>query len=294
METRTCVIVVLALALLGACLVICAAVGILTYAGFRAGDWAQAEEIIASEVAVEAPAALRVRNPVGDVAVRPGPDADRMVVEAGKEARSYRRRAAEVLLDEIEVQVVPEGSLVHVEVIVPDSTPTQFGSVDLVITVPERTDVELINEAGHMIIEGIEGEIRVRSETGTLRMQDVTLAGSCDVMNTTGDIVFAGQLPEPGDVGEAWEVLLRTETGDVDFAVPADSPFTLDAESETGTCFCQSKTGTVDSKFELEGLQSGRDQGEVGRWFRGGVNQEPDGRRVILSTETGNIMVGPR
>jgi hypothetical protein len=125
--------------------------------------------------------------------------------------------------------------------------------------------------------------MRLRSEAGNVRVEGVALTGDCDVMNVTGDIHFEGRLPEPGS-GVAWEVVLRTETGNVEFLVPPDSQFTLDAESETGS---------VASKFELQGAQSGERQGEVGRWLRGGVNMEPDSRSVVLRTETGNVVVGP-
>ena len=284
MDKATCVIVLLVLAVIAACCVTCAAAGLIAYSGLGAAEWAGVEETIATEVRVAPPASLRVRNPVGDVTVRRGDLTDRVVVEATKNVRSVSRRAAERLMDDIEVQVEPGDSGVGVDVILPEASGTRFGRVDLMITVPEQVSVEVINEAGHVRIRGIEGHVRVRSETGTLRLEDVVLVDGCDVMNTTGDILFQGELPAPGSGGESSEVLLRTETGDIEFLVPGDSRFTLDAESETGA---------VNSKFELRGLESGRREGEPGRWLKGGVNEDPDGGDVILRTETGNIHIGP-
>jgi len=283
-EKATCVVIVLIVLLIAACVVGCLVAGVVGYVGFSADNWTQAQETVATEVSVDPPAALQVRNPVGTVTVRSGPAEGRVVVEATKEARSMWGRSSERMLEQLDVRVEPKGSNVMVDVRVPEASGTGFGRVNLVITVPTDTDVEVVNETGHVTILGIEGDIRVQSETGSVRMEDVTVVASCDVMNATGSISFEGRLPDPGSLDEPLEVLLRTETGDIDFSVPSDSQFTLDAESETGN---------VRSEFELQDLQSGRHRGEVGRWLKGGVNREPNGRTVVLRTETGDVSVGP-
>jgi DUF4097 and DUF4098 domain-containing protein YvlB len=281
---RVVIIVLIALGLMVVCIAACLAVGVVTYGGLRAGRWAEAEETISSEVSVEPSAALRVHNPVGQVTVRTWDRSDRVEVEATKRAQSLLRPWADRQLNQTEVQVRPEGALVRVDVERPEDSGARFGRVDLMINVPEEVDVEVTNESGHVRIIGVTGDVRVHGETGTVRLEDVTV-GECDVMKATGDIHFAGRLAERGADEGAREVLLRTETGNIDFFVPQESQFTLDAESETGS---------VASKFELQGLQSGQHQGEVGRWLKGGVNQEPGGRLVVLRTETGNVAVGPR
>jgi hypothetical protein len=283
-DNLTCIIVaVVIVALISCCAVACLGGAFLLYGVQGTSAGAEQAEAIRSEVNVETPASVRVRNPVGDVTIQTGTESDRVAVQATKRSSSPVRRWTERALNEIEVAVVPEGSEVRVDVTLPETTGVRTARVDLTITVPEETDVDVVNEAGHIRIVGVEGSVRVRSETGALRMTDVTVEGEVDVMNTTGDITFEGRLPEPGS-GEAWRVLLRTETGDVEFVVPLESQFTLDAESEVGT---------VDSKFELEGLQSGETRSEVGRWLKGGVNMEPGGGDVVLRTETGRIFVGP-
>jgi hypothetical protein len=66
--------------------------------------------------------------------------------------------------------------------------------------------------------------------------------------------------------------------------VPADSRFTLDAESEAGS---------VNAKFELDDPQSGSVRGEAGEWLKGSVNGSQASPNVILRTESGNIGVTP-
>jgi hypothetical protein len=288
MSKATCAIVAgVTVVLVLACAVAClAVVGVVAY--FRAdigvGDRAQVQDAIVSEVAVESPATLTMRNPAGTVTIRTGPQNDRIIVEATKEADSVFGRQAERLADQVDLQIEGEGSEARVEVDLPDASGVGFARVNLVITVPEETHLNVVNEAGHVQIRGTEGDIRVRSEAGNLRIEDVTVSQSCDVMNTAGSITFEGQLPEPGAGDEPWEVVLRTEVGNIDFAVPVDSRFTLDAESEAGS---------VNAKFELDDPQSGSVRREAGEWLKGGVNGSQASPNVILRTETGNIRVTP-
>jgi hypothetical protein len=132
-----------------------------------------------------------------------------VVVEATKHGRSLRWRWAENVVEEIEVAVGPEGSEVGVDVTLPDTSGIRNGRVDLTITVPEETDVDLMNGAGQTRIVSTAGTVRVRSERGTVRMEGVRLEGGYNVMNTTGDVHVQGHLPEPGS-GLAWGVPLRT------------------------------------------------------------------------------------
>jgi hypothetical protein len=79
-------------------------------------------------------------------------------------------------------------------------------------------------------------------------------------------------------------MLLKTETGDIHVAVPADSRFALDAETETGQ---------INAKFELENLQCSSASGEPGERLKGSVNQSRAGENLILRTEAGNITLEP-
>jgi hypothetical protein len=286
MSKATCAIVAgVTVVLVLACAVAClAVVGVIAYFDADAGDRAQVQEAIASEVAVESPATLTVRNPAGSVTIRTGPQDDRIVVEATTEADSVFDRQTEKLADQVDVRIEEEAAGARVEVDLPESSGIGFARVSLVITVPEKTHLDVVNEAGHVQIQGTEGDIRVRSEAGNLRIEDVTVSQSCDVMNVAGSIIFEGRLPEPGAGDEPWEVLLRTEAGTIDFAVPADSRFTLDAESEAGS---------VNAKFELDDPQSGSVRGEAGEWLKGSVNGSQASPNVILRTESGNIGVTP-
>jgi len=286
MSKATCAIVaaVTVVLVLGCAVACLAVVGVIAYFDADASDRAQVRETIASEIAVDSPATLTVRNPAGNVTIRTGPQNDRILVEATTEADSVFGRQAESLADRADVQIEGEGCEARVEVDLPEASGIGFARVNLVVTVPEETHLDVVNDAGHVEIQGTEGDIRVRSEAGNLRMEDVTVTQNCDVMNTAGNIFFEGRLPEPGTTDEPWEVVLRTEAGNIDFAVPADSRFTLDAESEAGS---------VNAKFELDSPQSGSVRGQAGEWLKGGVNGSQASPNVILRAESGNVRVTP-
>lgn len=288
MSKVTCAVVAIVVVLgLLACAVACVvAFGVLSYYDVQLDERAQVQATTVTEVSVDSPETLTVRNPQGNVTIRAGQVARRIEVEATKEVNAFFNSQAERLLDDTEVRVQEEQAETIVEVALPERSRSgvQRVRVNLVITVPGAVAVDVMNEAGHVQVEGTEGSVRVRSGAGNVRLEGVTVNEGCDVMNTAGNVAFEGELPEPGDRGDAWEVLLRTETGDIDFAVPDDSVFTFDAESETGT---------VRSKLEVEVLESGRVRGDVGEFLKGSVNGSEANPNVILRTETGHIRAAP-
>ncbi len=286
MDKLTCAILtIVALVAMVVCILACAGFAAIAYLSPNMSGQTHVQETTASKLIVDSPATLLVRNPVGNVTIQADDQADGIEIEATKEAHSIRESWAEGLLEQIDVQITKEDDArVRVAVTLPEESQIQRVSVNLLITVPERVDLDVVNEAGHVRIVGTEGDVRVRSEAGNLHLEGVTITNQCDIMNVTGDIDFQGPIPETGAGEQPWEMLLRTETGDIAVAVPSDSRFTLNAETDTGG---------IDCKFEVEEMQSGQTQNNLGRWLRGGVNQSPAGKKVILRTETGNITIEP-
>jgi len=290
-RTAWIIVVVVALLVMLACAVTCVAVAGLV--AFRAGTDSVAvserivsgvQERVVREVGISSPGTLEVRNRWGNVTIEANGTRDVIEVDARKEARSVFGQQGERLLQE--VQVVVDGDGTRASVHVTGLEGVRFGevSVDLLITVPEEMDVIVLNEAGNILVKGTEGSIRVRNEAGNVRLEDVTVTESIDVASSAGNVVFEGRLPELGTEPVGWEVLLKTQAGNVEFSVPADSAFTLSAETEVGL---------VNSGFELQDMESGRLDGNVGHWLKGGVNRSWGSPNVILRTTAGNITVKP-
>lgn len=116
-------------------------------------------------------------------------------------------------------------------------------SVTFDITVPQHCDIQVQGNAGTIQIEGVQGQVKVGTSTGTIHVQQTTLegqshlttnAGTIHAQQTTlkgqvnfhtnaGTIYFAGALDPRG------EYRLETSMGTVDMVIPRDSSFTLTA-----------------------------------------------------------------
>ncbi len=289
-RTAWIVLVVVLLLFTLACAVACLALGaVFVYRGATVTEVvpvpgrfvSRIQETVVSEVAIRTPATLEVRNPWGNVTIRAGEDTDRIEVVATKEARTVSLPQGERLLQQVVVLV--EGNGTRSSVWVTGLEDFRFGTVtvNLDITVPDETDVIVLNEAGNVHVEGTRGSIRVRSDAGNIRIRDVTVTEYVDVQNSAGNVDFEGRVLDPDPDPLPWEVALRTSAGIVRFAVPMATPFTVDAETEVGS---------VISDFELEDLQTG---GTVGQWLKGGANMTPISPNVILRSAAGNIRIEP-
>ena len=289
-RTTWIVVIVVLLVFILACAVACAALGaVFVYRGSAVTDPVRVpemfvtgvQETVVSEVGIRTPATLDLRNPWGNVTIRAGDPADVVLVEATKEARSIFGPEGQRLLQQVEVRVTGNGNRASIQVLGVEGFRLGQVTVNLEVTVPEETDVIVLNEAGTVHVEGTQGSIRVRSDAGNVRMRDMTVTEYVDVQNSAGNVDFEGRLLDPDPDPLPWEVALRTSAGNVRFAVPADTPFTVDAETDVGS---------VISDFELEDLQTG---GTVGQWLKGGANMTPVSPNVILRSAAGNIRIEP-
>lgn len=276
MKRQTWIIVAVVAVAVVLCLCLCAAVA-AGYAFFT-GQGGRVSDVVSSQINVDPGAPLRVVNPVGDVVVETGAEGV-VTVRARREVRGFLDIGGRDPLDNIQVQATTRGGRAIVEVTIPQPLRQRSAKVDLALTVPPGTDLDVDSDVGQVRISGTRGNVRVRGDVGDVVLQDVAVPGSCDVQNNVGAIRFQGRLPE----GQG-EVLLRTSVGEVEVAVPEDSAFALDAE--TGV-------GDVRSGFQLADRQAGKGNGVTGRWLRGYANTQGNAVRLVLRTETGDIDVTP-
>lgn len=285
-RTAWIVVAIAALILILACVIACVVFGaVFVYRGAAVTDGVlvpaqfatSVRETVVSEIAIGTPATVEVFNTAGNVTIRAGEADDVVAVEATKEARAVFDREGARLLQEVQVLVDGNGSRATIRVTGVEGIGLGTVSVNLDITVPQETDLIIINEAGNVLVQGTEGSIRVRNDAGNTRLEDVTVTEFIDVQTSAGNIDCEARVPRRPQ----WEVALRTQVGNVSLAVPEDSAFTLDAETEVGS---------VVSGFELEELQTG---GTVGQWLRGGANMTPVSPNVTLRSAAGNIRIEP-
>jgi hypothetical protein len=120
-------------------------------------------------------------------------------------------------------------------------------SVDLDVTVPPRTALELTTHTGDVRAVGVDGSVTATTSTG-----DVTLTGvssdDVQVRTSTGDVTLDSTATAPtvqaatstGGLtlrftGAPSSVGARTSTGDITIRVPADARYEVTARTSTGS-----------------------------------------------------------
>jgi DUF4097 and DUF4098 domain-containing protein YvlB len=225
---------------------------------------------------VDTPASLTVVNPVGKVTVRAG-DGDRIDVRATKTVRALTPGRAQELLTRIGIRAESAGNQARIRVDFPETRGFRTASVDLVITVPRRTQLDIEIRVGQIHVDGVEGSMRLRSRVGDIRLRNVVLPGDSEVETDVGEVRFTGRLPREG------EVTFTTQVGEIRIELPEDSRFILDAKTDVGD---------IHSEFTLEERESER-AGAVGQTLRGRVGADPE-VTLVLRAQTGDIEVRVR
>ena len=183
------------------------------------------------EFRVDLPATLVVANEVGQVTVRPG-DVGVVTVETRYRARAGTTGAATRLLDSVGYETDASSDRVEIRVDLPSSMVNAVVSVDLDITVPRETSVEVRNNVGEMQVTGVVGTLHLRGDVGEVRVRDVTLTGPSGVQASVGGNGLRRVLPESG------EVRITSGVGSVRVTLPAEasSSWTRPPASATPDC----------------------------------------------------------
>ena len=273
MQNRTCLIIVIVLAVAGL-LLLCIGAAIAGAFAFIVPGRVGVSETTITEIAADTPAALEIRSQVGEITVVTGPEGT-IQIEAEKEARARNRGRSEELRNAIRVRVDRQNGTARVVVDLPQTGANENVSVDLHVRVPHRTSLDITNNVGEVSIEGVTGDIRVQNDVGSIVLKGVDVTQEADVQTDTGDVEFSGRLSE-----SQGRVLLRSGVGGLQVRVPADARFALDAETNLGS---------IESSFVVDEAQAG---GQLGHWLRGSVNGGV-GVDLVLRSETGSISLQP-
>jgi DUF4097 and DUF4098 domain-containing protein YvlB len=223
---------------------------------------------------------LTVDNFAGDVTVRAG-EGDTIHVVATK------RAARKSNLEKIEVEMTERDDGLEIKTDKPSGTKNV--SVDLEITAPASTRLDLHTGAGDAIVRDIGGDMRVDSGAGDVEIDDAngeidahTGAGDIDVRDVTGPIYLdtgAGDI----DVRDATGVVrLDTGAGDIDYGgrpqgdcrfetgagdiklrLPADVNVEVDLDTGVGDIDVALNVDGKVSKQEVKGTIGSSDEGEI-------------------------------
>jgi hypothetical protein len=100
----------------------------------------------------------------------------------------------------------------------------RLGRADFEVSVPPETSISIKNIIGNIELRGLAGHVSVTSidsDVHLIRMSSPVV----DVIVTSGDIFFEGELQEGGSYS------LQSMRGDLDVTVPSQTPFNLNARA---------------------------------------------------------------
>lgn len=96
--------------------------------------------------------------------------------------------------------------------------------VDFEVSVPPETSLTIKNIMGAIELRGIAGHVSVTSIGSDVHLMKMS-SPSVDVLVTSGDIFFDGELSEGGSY------TLQSMRGDLDVTLPSETPFSLNARA---------------------------------------------------------------
>lgn len=100
----------------------------------------------------------------------------------------------------------------------------RLGRADFDVFAPPDTSVTIKNIVGDIEVRGITGHVSVHSINSDVRLVKVS-SPAVDVLVTSGDIFFDGELHEGGSYS------LQSMKGDLDVTLPSATPFNLNARA---------------------------------------------------------------
>lgn len=155
---------------------------------------------------------------------------------------------AQKMLDRINIEVEQDGDDIYVETVVPDGLRSGGGllswifgnghisySVEYEINVPLKSDLNLQNTNGSVLVENVEGNIDLHSTNGKIKARDVSGLVRC---NTTNGSIRA----EINKIQSNEEMIFRTTNGSIKLYLP---------EEYGGYADLKTTNGHIDSDFRL-------------------------------------------
>ena len=250
-------LIVIAVLFLCCCLVVAGLVlgGILSVPWRVATDArVEATEELKESFVVSTPVSLEIDLNVGDVIIQAG-DSDEVHIQAVKHAWGRDRQQARDYLDDFEVRISKSRAD---KVSIESETPRRLRNiprtprVDLEITVPRDTDLNILLNVGKLEIAGIRGAFEIQSNVGDVTLRNVRFEEDSQI---------------------------KSNVGNIELHLPADSAFAFSAKSSVGD---------IRVDFPVQSRRS--EEKVVGESIEGEIGTSPT-VYVELRTSTGDIKI---
>lgn len=223
---------------------------------------------------VTEPVNLVVDVPVGNITVKADDDG-KVALQATKRAWGWNHSQAEMVLDAMTVDFEQSGNQVRISArgLTGVEDVPRSPQVDITISVPDETAVELASNVGRILITGTRADVDIETDVGEVTLQDVTPSRILQVATRIAAIELGGRLADRATYR------LTSDIGRIALSLPPDSSFGIDARSDIGS---------VNLEFPLVEPQPGR--GLMGEEVRGDVGANPT-TQLHLRSRVGSISV---
>ena len=217
---------------------------------------------------------LTVDIEVGSVSIETGGDRE-VIVEADLTAYGEDEDAANEAMDNLDLRFTPTDNEIAISSHwpKPDNWSHSTPKVELRLTVPDDTAVDIKLDVGDVDVKDTESDLDIQVSVGDVDVRDVKLEDAMAIDVSTGSIKYRGDLTE----GTRYQ--LTTSIGQVVMEIPDDSSFDIDATADVGE---------VQTDFEIVGEE---DVDFVGNTLQGTVGDAGTGTELILSTDIGVVKV---
>ncbi len=221
-----------------------------------------------------------IRNHVGDVPVTASRgSAGRVTVEGTREARDWTPGWAQRNLERMTVPIAQSGDTITI-----NAGPQGAGagihdvrhSVELRITVPPGTNLDVQQRVGSLRVSGVTGAVIREGRVGGVRLEDTTLTGASRLQTGAGEVRVEGALAVDASLD------VEVGAGDVRLLLPATTNARLDATTTVGE---------IDA--DGFGIAARPNRNEVGATASGSFGAGPGGT-LTVRVRTGDIDISPR
>ena len=206
-----------------------------------------------------------INDPVGTINVHTGGTGNQVSIQTTKQSVGIGGNAQNI---HITYQESSDNNTITVNV--DDSSHfLGFNSVNFNIAVPSTTSLNIHADTGSIDVSGINGQMSLTSNTGSITATQDKLTDSSEMKTDTGTVTFDGEIT-PGGTYQ-----FETNTGTVNVTLPGDSSFHVNASTDTGS---------FGSNFP--GVNA--EQHGIGSSVNSDVGTSPNAT-LILKTDTGSI-----
>ena len=209
---------------------------------------------------------LELQNNVGKIIII-GSDVENCNVTAVITAKAETEEQAQKLAEEVQIKLQSNDDKLNIKIEQP-ADKSKHLTIDLNITVPKETALQLAADVGEINISNITKSIKAETDVGAITCTEIT--GDLDINTDVGEVKIIYSKAAAG----ACNANIETDVGEISFTAPPDFSARVDFSTNLGTI-------ETDLPLNIKGMLGKQTNGTVG-------NGEG---RITLKTNIGSIKI---